>query len=134
MNGEDRGGSEGEGERSTPPTLRHTSLDDDLFRALAATQRRRILAVLLDASAIPFEELLDVLTGWAAVADDDGVGTVPDRERIAVTVYHAHLPILVEADLAAYDEATREVALADLDPAIRDLLDYLFEDRNGERS
>lgn len=74
---------------------------DELFEVLADGHRRRLLEYLEDAeddvAALP--ELVD------HVADE----SADDRERVAVTLHHSHLPKLAEADIVEYDARSETV-------------------------
>ena len=74
---------------------------DLLFRAVADSTRRRLLAVLSTEPEISVAELTDVLVG-AASTTDGPVGP-DDRKRVAVELRHTHLPLLADAGLLTHD-------------------------------
>lgn len=75
---------------------------DDLFRAVADSDRRRLLAVLSTESAMPLDDLTDVLVGWeSSVSGPSG----PDEwAQMKIELVHMHLPLLSEAGLVTRDE------------------------------
>ena len=80
---------------------------DDLFEALADARRRRSLAYLrATEDAVAVEELAK----HVATAERNGGETVSasDRRQVATSLYHAHLPKLIDAGLVAWaDPAER---------------------------
>jgi DNA-binding transcriptional ArsR family regulator len=121
MTGEDRGSAptldscdwEGEEKGAAPPA-------DELFGVLSNAARRRILAYLLEAPRTTFEELTDVLVGWAA--SETGFVEAAERETIEIGLYHVHLPVLSEAGLLAYDAGGGGVELRPLEDRTRDVI------------
>jgi DNA-binding transcriptional ArsR family regulator len=106
-------------------------LDDDaVYRALASTRRRRLLAVLLDGKERSVAELATILAGLHAT--ETGAMVSPeDRTRIMIQLHHAHLPQLDEAGLIAYDREECTARLEQLDDAVAELLRRSVE-RDGE--
>ncbi|MFD1586725.1 hypothetical protein ACFR9U_06995 [Halorientalis brevis] len=76
---------------------------DDLFEALAHARRRRSLAYL---RATEEDVAVDELAKHVATAERSGGETVTaaDRQRVATSLYHAHLPKLVDAGLVAWQD------------------------------
>lgn len=109
-----------------------TLADDELYRALASTQRRRLLHLLLvsDAGAMSVDKLVTLLSGWTAT--DSGAAVSPDehaRTRIALT--HVHLPRLEKLGLIEYDPDGGTVDVATVDPAVATLIERSV---GGDRS
>lgn len=95
--------------------------DDDVYRALASTQRRRALYVLLVQEDTTIAELATVLAGWEAT--DAGTMRGPaDRRRIRTDLHHRHLPVLADAGLVEYDPEEATVAAEPLDDDLRVLV------------
>jgi len=83
--------------------------DSQFYRALAATERRRVLHVLLDMEACTVDELAEAL----------GEGT---DSQLRPKLRHVHLPLLDEAELVSYDHECRTVTLAPLESLIEELI------------
>jgi DNA-binding transcriptional ArsR family regulator len=77
---------------------------DELFEILADSHRRRILAYLADADddVAAFSELIEHVA-------DDSAGESTDKERLAVSLYHTHLPKLADANVVEYDPRSEVV-------------------------
>ena len=82
--------------------LLDTSLDDDVYRALASTPRRYTLYTLLEWNRISLDELADVLTGWL-YAGEYRMATPADREELLAELQQRHIRTLREAGLIDYD-------------------------------
>lgn len=95
--------------------------DDDVYRALADRARRRVLAYLLDERESTVDKLAAVLVGWDAV-DRESTTTADERSDWGIRLYHLHLPLLADVGLVDFDADAGTVELADLDPAVRDLI------------
>lgn len=93
------------GRAGTPSRL----VDSEFYRALAATERRRLLQVLLDGEEYAVDEVADVLREDADT-------------RFRLKLRHIHLPLLDKAGLISYDHERRTVELRSLDPFIEDLI------------
>jgi hypothetical protein len=84
-----------EAESTLPPP-------DDLFRAVADSDRRRLLAVLSTESAMPLDDLTDVLVGWESSVSGP---TGPDEwAQVKIELVHMHLPLLAEAGLVTHED------------------------------
>lgn len=100
--------------------------DDQLYRALASTKRRRLLCVLLEEERNSVGDLATILTGWNAT--EEGTTNEPDdRNRIVVELIHTHLPLLDEIGLVTYDSEGGTVELEPLDPILTDLIQRSVE-------
>ncbi len=116
----DQGGSE-RGEQRLRADRTPRLSDDRLYRALASTRRRRLLYLLLEKGESTVENVVTVLTGWNATE----TGTMKekdDREHIAISLEHVHLPLLAETDLVDYDRESGTVRVEPLDAAVKDLI------------
>ncbi|MFC3477971.1 DUF7344 domain-containing protein [Halobacterium litoreum] len=96
---------------------------DDLFVALADATRRRVLWYLRAEDEVAVDDLVDVLAGWQ-LADTDVVDAA-DRERIAVSLHHVHLPRLANAGLVEWDAGN--VSLADVPAGASELIRDAYE-------
>jgi len=85
-------------ERATRPDL------DELFEVLADEHRRRVLAYLADTDdgVAAFSELIEHVAA-------DSTGESTDKERVAVSLHHSHLPKLADASLVEYDPRSEVV-------------------------
>jgi len=77
---------------------------DELFEVLADGDRRRILAYLADTDdgVAAFSDIIE------HVADDSAEEST-DKERVAVSMHHTHLPKLADANLVEYDPRSEVV-------------------------
>ncbi|MFO7925841.1 MAG: DUF7344 domain-containing protein [Halobacteriota archaeon] len=119
-------------EEPTPDRVPSFS-DDRLYRALAATERRRLLYLLLDGGERRIEELATVLTGWDAT-ETGTMGTGDDRERTLVELRHVHLPLLADFGLVEYDRQRGTVDVESVDPLLEELLERSVDHRPRTRS
>lgn len=95
--------------------------DDQFYRALSSTQRRRIMYILLDKSEKTVSEIATELAEWEG-GNESTMETPTDQGQIVTALIHQHFPLLAEADMVAYDRETRRATIKPLDPFIRDLI------------
>ena len=76
---------------------------DELFEALAHGRRRRTLAYLrgVDGSV----SVSDLASHVAAERCEDGRVTPSERKQVATSLYHVHLPKLIESGLVDWGES-----------------------------
>lgn len=80
---------------------------DVVFEILANTRRRHALSMLAEAEgAISMGELVDQLATWEA---GDGEMSRVERQQLAASLHHTHLPKLADYGFVEYDERTRTV-------------------------
>ncbi|QKY19169.1 ArsR family transcriptional regulator [Halolamina sp. CBA1230] len=106
-------------EASGEPAL---AFDDELYRALASRERRRLLSLLLDEEERTVEELATLLLGWDVTASGT-VGDPDDRWRTILRLRHSHLPILDEIGVVSYDPDSGTVRAEPLDTATVELIE-----------
>ncbi|MFW5911105.1 MAG: DUF7344 domain-containing protein [Halolamina sp.] len=92
------------------------------YRALASTERRRLLQYLLDGEERTVDEIATVLVGWE-VSESGTIGGPEDRNRTLLGLHHVHLPMLDDAGLVAYDRDRGTVRIEPLDPTTVELVD-----------
>ena len=95
--------------------------DDQLYRALAATDRRRVLHSLLTTGPSTPDQLATLLAGWHAT-DSGRLVTAEERDQRLTELVHVHLPLLEDAGLVVRDEAAGHVAVGPLDAAVTNLI------------
>lgn len=116
-------------EAETAPQLS----DDELYGALRATRRRRLLYLLLIEEEATLDRIATVLAGWDAT--ERGTMVTPDeREQIMDELQHCHLPRLVEAGFVTVDRERETVQLRPLDDAVIDLICQSVESEDSSRS
>jgi DNA-binding transcriptional ArsR family regulator len=114
---EDVAETQQESGRNSTPRLS----DDRLYRALASTQRRRLLCFLLDNDEATVDELATVLTGWNA-ADRGTMGTKEEHKNLSMALEHVHLPLLADVGMVSYDRQNHTASVESLLPEVRDLI------------
>lgn len=109
-NGGVRGYSETKTTGQTADLRRDGTSRDELFEVLAHARRRRTLAYLRD---IDRTVTVDELAQHVAAAEHGGGETVSssDRKQVLTSLYHVHLPKLVEAKLVAWDDPDERTAV-----------------------
>lgn len=75
---------------------------DDLFEALAHERRRYLLYTLLDADARSLKATARRLAAWENGAPADTVDR-DEVEKVYASLYHAHVPKLVDLGVLEYD-------------------------------
>lgn len=95
--------------------------DDELYRALGSTRRRRLLYILLVEEESAVGKLATILAGWDTT-ETGGMASPDDREQIRLGLEHVHLPLLEKTGLVAHDRENDTVGLEELDDAVVDLI------------
>lgn len=112
------------------PALLDPEYDDDLFRALADDDRRRVLYVLAGAGESTVSDLAAVLVGWERMGERS-VATRPDRDRRATKLEQVDLPHLAAAGLVRFDPEAGTVALAELPEPTRAVVQWARANETG---
>jgi len=81
--------------------------ESDRFRLLAAERRRDVLAVVTDRHA-PFD-LTDLATAVAKREHDEERPAEETIEEVAISLHHAHLPLMDELGIIDYVPETNRV-------------------------
>lgn len=98
---------------------------DIVMETLSRWHRRRFLYYLREQESATCDELVDLLTGWATVDEDDVAGPT-DRRQMAIKLAHVTMPKLQDAGLVRYDPATDVVELTELPDWLEGCLDVTF--------
>ena len=106
--------------------------DDGLYDALASRRRRRVLYLLREADERTVDELATLLSGWEAT-ETGGMGSREDRDRIAVSLVHVHLPVLDDARLVSYDGRDGTVESRPVRAVVDELIRRSVEDDPSAR-
>jgi hypothetical protein len=75
---------------------------DHVYDALGHPRRRYLCYTLLENTVWSLSELAAKIAAWENDIPEDAV-TEEDRERVYVSLYHTHIPRLVEAGVVAFD-------------------------------
>lgn len=81
---------------------------DHVFEALAHPRRRYLIYTLLEDEERPLEYVAGEVIAWEKDIPVESV-TDADRERIFVSLYHNHIPKLVEDDIVEFVEADETI-------------------------
>jgi len=114
-----------EGSEGFPPP-------DDLFRALANDKRRRLLTALDAEGSTELDDLTDLLVGWETTID--GPAGPDEWAQVKIELVHAHLPLLSDAGLIAYDTDADEVSLASIADPVESVLHFAGEYEEAART
>lgn len=109
---------------------RDAHVANGIMDSLAARRRRLILEYMLTAETERFslDELVD------HVVDEETHSPVPDRETVAASLYHAHVPKLAERGLVEYDAERGIVAPTDRMTQIEPFLNPIRESDSQDES
>lgn len=85
---------------------------DHVYEALCHPRRRYLCYSLLESTQWSLTDLATKITAWE---DDvpDHVVTERQRERVYVSLYHAHVPKLVSEDVIAFDDVNETITPAE---------------------
>lgn len=128
MQGGDYGGVQ-RSERRPESEDTSQSSDDRLYRALTSARRRRLLYLLFDEDEYTIETIATLLTGWEAT-ETGTIQTADDRKRVLITLKHVHIPLLVEAELVAYDRQRETLRIESFPALVEDLVRQSIESRS----
>lgn len=99
-------------EASDGPAIDPAVLDlDPVFEVLDHPRRRYLLYALATDSTWTLRELATKLVAWEQDIDETAVHE-DQRDRMYVSLYHAHVPKLVEYDVIRFDEEAETIAPA----------------------
>lgn len=86
------------------------SSTDTVFRALAHAYRRYALASLRKHGTMPLADLADEVAARAYGKSIDEIGE-RDAERVFISLFHTHIPMLAAADMVEYDQTEETAAI-----------------------
>jgi DNA-binding transcriptional ArsR family regulator len=120
----------GERSGSRVGSPRADGIRNEVFRALAHTRRRRVLAYLRDERrAVPVEHVATYVATAETTGDADAAYT-----EVETSLYHVHLPKLIDAGLLTWVEPDRRTAveLTTLGAELPPELEWVPADLPGE--
>ncbi|WP_254532774.1 DUF7344 domain-containing protein [Natrinema gelatinilyticum] len=83
-----------------------------VYEALAHPRRRYVCYSLLSSTRWSLTELATKLAAWEQdIPEEDVAGFT--RDEMYVSLYHAHIPKLVELDIVQYETGGEEIVVAD---------------------
>lgn len=95
-----------------PPPAEVLELDF-VFKALSHPRRRYIVYSLLSNTQWTLTELARKLVAWERDIREEAV-TDHDRDRMYISLYHAHIPKLVDLEILKFeDDGDEEIIVAD---------------------
>jgi hypothetical protein len=104
---------------------------DRVFEVLSHPRRRYLCYVLLDADEWSLADLAAEIAAWEADTSADDVADDRWRE-VCVSLYHAHLPALVEEDVVTFDRSTGTITRAENAGEILTALEALGAEFDGD--
>ncbi|WP_336336572.1 DUF7344 domain-containing protein [Haloarcula brevis] len=84
-----------------------------VFETLAHPRRRYLVYSLLSSTEWTLPELATKLVAWEQDIDEEAV-TDTDRDDMFTSLYHAHIPKLVDHDIITYRSGDESTILADV--------------------
>lgn len=100
-------------EAHTAPSIDRTVLElDHVFGVLDHPRRRYLLYALSMDDQWTIGELATKLTAWERDIDETAV-TEEQRDRMYVSIYHAHVPRLVDHGVIEFDETAGTISRGD---------------------
>ncbi|MFC6952863.1 DUF7344 domain-containing protein [Halorubellus litoreus] len=116
MAGEPDTDEEATSEVSAPPDKQLLSPDfleiEPVYEALGHSRRRYLCYTLLEATEWSLTDLATKIAAWENDIPEHAV-TADQREEVYVSLYHAHVPKLVDEDVITFDEATETITTAE---------------------
>ena len=82
-----------------------------VYEALAHPRRRYVVYSLLSSTRWTLAELATKLVAWERDVPEEDVPDF-DRDEMYVSLYHAHVPKLVELDIVEFEDDGEEVIVA----------------------
>ncbi|GAB3670011.1 DUF7344 domain-containing protein [Halopiger thermotolerans] len=85
---------------------------DHVYEALGHPRRRYLCYTLLETTEWTLTDLATKIAAWENDIPDHEVTTL-QRERVYVSLYHAHVPKLVDEGVITFDDATETITPAE---------------------
>jgi hypothetical protein len=85
---------------------------DPVYEALAHSRRRYLCYTLLEDTEWSLTDLARKIAAWENDVPDHAV-TEDQREAVYISLYHAHVPKLVDEDVIAFDDVTETITTAE---------------------
>lgn len=85
---------------------------DHVYEALGHPRRRYLCYTLLEDTKWSLTDLATKIAAWET-DNPEHVITSRQRERVYVSLYHAHVPKLVDESVIAFDDATETITAAE---------------------
>ncbi|QZP39557.1 DUF7344 domain-containing protein [Halobaculum magnesiiphilum] len=99
----------GDGRVSIDPAILEL---DHVFSALSNPRRRYVMYALAENSEWILDALATKLAAWEEDVDEATVDA-NRRDRVYVSLYHTHVPKLVDEDIVAFDSETETITRAE---------------------
>lgn len=84
---------------------------DHVYEALGHSRRRYLCYTLLEDTRWTLTDLATKIAAWEQDVPEHAV-TEDQRERVYVSLYHAHVPKLVDEGIITFDPATERITAA----------------------
>ncbi|WP_276276369.1 DUF7344 domain-containing protein [Haloarcula regularis] len=98
-------------ETELPPSPAFLELDP-VYEALGHPRRRYLCYTLLEDTEWSLNDLATKIVAWETDVPEHAV-TEAQREEVYVSLYHAHVPKLVDEGVITFDEATERITTAE---------------------
>ncbi|WP_254524836.1 DUF7344 domain-containing protein [Natrinema caseinilyticum] len=85
---------------------------EPVYEALGHPRRRYLCYTLLEDTEWSLSDLATKIAAWENEVPEHAV-TEDQREEVYVSLYHAHVPKLIDEDVVAFDEATETITTAE---------------------
>lgn len=85
---------------------------DHVYEALGHPRRRYLCYTLLEDTEWSLTDLATKIAAWENDISDHAV-TDYQRDRVYVSLYHAHVPKLVEEEVITFDDTTETITAAE---------------------
>ena len=105
-----------------PRAASRSPTPDELFDVLSDAHRRYAIYTLRAFGPMTFDDLADVVTGWLYSRNGE-TALRADRQRVASSLHHVHIPKLLETALVTRDDKAGTLAIEIVDPQIDELID-----------
>ncbi|WP_135828365.1 DUF7344 domain-containing protein [Halorussus halobius] len=116
---------------SGEPTLSEAILElDHVYEALGHPRRRYLCYTLLEDTAWSMTDLATKIAAWENDVPEQEV-TASQREQVYVSLYHAHVPKLVDERVVSFDDATETITPAENADQVLTVLEGMGSSLNG---